>query len=327
MDRKPKPGELYRHFKNELYQVIAIAVHTETNERLVIYQAMYGSFGIYARPFSQFVSEVDHVKYPQVSQKYRFEKVEPERAVQEASLETGAFGQKERPKEGSDWHTGMAAEIQSLKNAQNSLIDRYAEQQTEADYGAGGAQAKGVRQQTEANDGENGAAENGSNTGWHAEDNTDRSKADSPAVEKPEFVHGLRRPGLRPRTQSPAESKRAQRQVEAAEEDSDDFRRRRRQMEEREQRRELFRKQERHESATEELRANPNLLKFLDTETYEEKYRVLNEIQNDITDRLIDDIAVVLDVVIPEGPLGDRFYQLKNIVLTRQKYEISRFRR
>ena len=73
-------------------------------------------------------------------------------------------------------------------------------------------------------------------------------------------------------------------------------------------------------------RANPCLLKFLEADTYEEKFQVLNEIQDDITDRLIDDIAVVLDVVIPEGELNDRFRQLRNIILTRQKYEIKRLR-
>ena len=131
-----------------------------------------------------------------------------------------------------------------------------------------------------------------------------------------------------PRTQSPAESKRAFRQItaETAKEGASYYEKRRRQMEEREQRREMFRKTQRHESATEELRANPCLMKFLEADTYEEKYHVLNEIQNDMTDRLIDDIAVVLDVVIPEGAMNDRFHQLRNIILTRQKYETSRFR-
>jgi hypothetical protein len=198
MERVPKPGELYRHFKDRMYQIVAIAEHSETGEELVIYQALYGDYKVYARPLAMFVSEVDHEKYPGVKQKYRFERVKPQE---------DAAAQRQP-------HVG------------NTMPGAAAEDAA----GAAGA--------------------------------------------------------------APKDSTGAAADVSAA--PSDD-----------------------------EYAVHPKLMEFLDADTYEQKYNILVSMRDVITDKMIDDIAVVMDVVIPEGDLYRRYDDLKSSIQTRQKYEFA----
>ena len=195
----PLPGEKYLHFKNKLYQVIAVAKHSETMEPYVVYQALYGDFGVYVRPYDMFVSEVDHEKYPEVTQKYRFAYVDH---TKNETLRTERAEHKKIP------------------------VNQNVEQQ---------------------------------------ENVPDVTAAVSTAeLQEQNMVQ--------------------------------------------------------RESDVEE-QIDPWLLRFLDTDTMEEKYQIVCDIKNDITDRLIDDLAVAVDVVIPEGKLSDRYEQLKYCIRTRQKYE------
>lgn len=190
MDRTPKPGELYRHFKSKLYQIVTVATHSETGEKLVIYQALYDDFGVYARPLDMFVSEVDHEKYPDVKQKYRFERITPQTK-----------------------QTDMQVKSEAVRQSAAKMPE-----------------AGSVQVQT--------------------------SKA----------------------------------QVADADDDQ---------------------------------APNPQLIKFLDADTLEEKYNILVSMSDTITDRLLDDMAVVMDVVLPEAPLMERYEDLKNIIRTRQHYEFA----
>ena len=236
----PLPGEKYLHFKNKLYQVIAVAKHSETMEPYVVYQALYGDFGVYIRPYDMFISEVDHEKYPDVTQKYRFAYVEQGMTI--ANKEDN-----EQP-----------ATNASVLTQENTERTSYVENSMEIGAENNTASCTNVEEKQDML----------SNTTSHANENNFNEINGNALDSETESMGADGEDGV----------------------------------------------------------VNPWLLKFLDADTMEQKYQIVCDIKNDITDRLIDDLAVVVDVVIPEGKLSDRYEQLKYCIRTRQKYEKTSLR-
>ncbi len=84
-ERMFQVGDVVRHFKREtvdpstdlyLYMIVGTATHSETGEQMMVYSPLYGDGGLFVRPLDMFLSEVDHEKYPEIRQKYRFELLE-----------------------------------------------------------------------------------------------------------------------------------------------------------------------------------------------------------------------------------------------------------
>ena len=76
MSARMQPGDIVRHFKGNRYEILHFAKDSETREDVVVYRALYGERGVWVRPMEMFFYEVDHEKYPDCGQKWRYEREE-----------------------------------------------------------------------------------------------------------------------------------------------------------------------------------------------------------------------------------------------------------
>ena len=212
----PKPHEIYKHFKGNLYQVVTIAEHSETGEQLVIYQALYGDFKTYARPLVMFTGEVDRQRYPEVTQRFRFELqgTDADRQIRE----TEAAG-VEHP---VSTQTTVTASQPAAAQATPIVAQNVA------------AQATATAAQTTI----------------------------APV--------------------SPAED--------------------------------------------EEPALDPLVLEFLDADSYEEKLNILAGLHHRITNEMITTMAISCDIEVNDGEPEERYEELKNCLLTMEKFECNRLR-
>ena len=111
MQNIPKPGQIYRHFKGNLYRIVTLAEHSETGETLVIYQALYGEYKVYARPLPMFMERIDRNRYQDVAAEMRFTlqeeliasiPVKPEESAENAGIEAAGASIPAQPEESAE---------------------------------------------------------------------------------------------------------------------------------------------------------------------------------------------------------------------------------
>lgn len=206
MRPNPRPQEIYRHFKGNIYQIITLARHSENGMKMVVYQQLYAPYEVYVRPLEMFMSKIDARKYPNETQIYRFEKID-------IRGEENAGTQKE---------TSSETLTRVLNRGKTQSVPAPEEQKT-------------ILVEVESVSGN---------------------------VQPPE----------------------------------------------------------------EEFTLDQGLVEFLDADTYEKKLQILSALHPRITDAMIDTMAVSLDTEVKEGDIETRYNEIKNCLMTMERFECNRLR-
>ncbi len=232
MRPNPRPQEIYRHFKGNIYQIITLARHSENGMKMVVYQQLYAPYEVYVRPLEMFMSKIDARKYPNETQIYRFEKID-------TRGEENAGTQKE---------TSSETLTRVLNRGKTQSVPAPEEQKTTL------AEVK------------NAEVENvsGNVQMW-----TTLAEVKNAEVEN---VSGNVQP------------------------------------------------------SEEEFTLDQGLVEFLDADTYEKKLQILSALHPRITDAMIDTMAVSLDTEVKEGDIEMRYNEIKNCLMTMERFECNRLR-
>lgn len=224
MRDNPKPYEIYRHFKGNTYQILAIAKDSEDGHLIVVYQALYGSYEIYARDLVQFMSPVDRIKYPEAEAQYRFTKVD---------------------------------------SAQPTVNDKNGHSYSQPDT------------------------------------KTDTGNSDSRSNSKANTVHSEGRSDVK--VNAEYQSNQSDEKTNTGhQDDQSDIK------------------------VDADYQMDPQVEAFLDADSYEEKLNILAGLHRRITDDMLQIMALTMDIELNPGSTQERYDELKNCLLTRDKFEADR---
>lgn len=203
----PVPYEQYHHFKGGNYQILAIATNEEDEQLMVVYQALYGDHRIWTRTLTSFLGEVDHTKYPDAAQLYRFVRIGEEQNM--API-------------------GPAAETSAAAEEAGAITD--------------GNQLAGIDRNSQRMEG-----------------HPVKDSAGAPEANGMDDAEGM----------------------------------------------------------------DPRVMQFLDARSSKERLEILTALHQDITDEMIDTMAIVLGVEVEPGVLENRYHDLRDCLLTISRYELE----